>query len=429
MDRSDIPAGYHPQQPASLRTYLGGIDCIRSRLGGRPDDWRVEEVGDGNLNLVFKVWGPDGGVAVKQALPYLRLVGEGWPLPLNRSHFEQLALQEYARTAPGRVPEILHIDKTMALTVMELLEPHIIMRRGMIEGRVYPQFVDHISSFAARSHFFTSDLHLTADRKRALIGTFTGNFELCKITEDLVFTEPYFAAARNRWTTPQLDPYAARFQGDGDLKIAVSRLKLQFIDHAQALIHGDLHTGAIMVTESDTRVIDPEFACVGPIGFDLGALIANLLMNYLAQDGHEAAPGARDSYREWVLEAAESFWAEYRRKFLALWRAHGVGDGYPKAMFADSEGERRLEIERAAYLDRLFTDMLGFAGVKMIRRIFGLAHNIDFEWIKDPTPRARCEARALTLARDLILGETPIRTLGDVCEAARKLRRWTPPLG
>ena len=41
-----------------------------------PSDWRIREVGDGNLNLVFIVEGPAGGVVVKQALPYVRLVGE-----------------------------------------------------------------------------------------------------------------------------------------------------------------------------------------------------------------------------------------------------------------------------------------------------------------------------------------------------------------
>ena len=42
----------------------------------------------------------------------------------------------------------------------------------------------------------------------------------------------------------------------------------------EALIHGDLHTGSIMVTESETRVIDPEFAFYGPMGFDVGAVSA-----------------------------------------------------------------------------------------------------------------------------------------------------------
>ena len=40
-----------------------------------------------------------------------------------------------------------------------------------------------------------------------------------------------------------------------------------------------------MATEHDTRVIDPEFAFYGPIGFDVGALLANYLIAYLAQPG------------------------------------------------------------------------------------------------------------------------------------------------
>ena len=71
--------------------------------------------------------------------------------------------------------------------------------------------------------------------------------------------------------------------------------KYQFMTSMQALVHGDLHTGSIMLTPTDTRVIDPEFALVGPIGFDVGAVIGNLFLAYFAQEGHEAAPHARDA--------------------------------------------------------------------------------------------------------------------------------------
>ena len=77
-------AGYAPQKPETLAAYLSGIEAVRRILGGAPEDWSIAEVGDGNLNLVFIVKGPAGGVAVKQALPYVRLVGESWPLPLSR---------------------------------------------------------------------------------------------------------------------------------------------------------------------------------------------------------------------------------------------------------------------------------------------------------------------------------------------------------
>lgn len=66
-----------------------------------------------------------------------------------------------------------------------------------------------------------------------MIAAFAGNTALCKITEDLIFTDPYRVAELNRWTSPQLDPYAERWRADGDLKIAVSRLKLKFLSSAR----------------------------------------------------------------------------------------------------------------------------------------------------------------------------------------------------
>ena len=55
---------------------------------------------------------------------------------------------------------------------------------------------------------------------------------------------------------------------------------------------------------------------------------------------------------------------------------------------------------------------------QMIRRILGLAHNIDFEWIKDPELRATCEARALRLARDLMVNTERYRNIAAVTDAA-----------
>ena len=415
--------GYAPQKPDTLAAYLSHIETLRTKLGGDPAGWTIAEVGDGNLNLVFIVRGPKGGVAVKQALPYVRLVGESWPLPLSRAHYEHMALSEQSRLTGRLVPQILHYDETQALIVMELLEPHIIMRRGMIAGTIYPKFADDISTFMARTLYFTSDLALTADKKKAMIAAFAGNTALCKITEDLIFTDPYRVAELNRWTSPQLDAYAARWREDGDLKVAVSRLKLKFLSSAEAMLHGDLHTGSVMLTPEDTRIIDPEFAFMGPMGFDIGAVVANFLLNYFSQDGHEKTPGDRESYRDWVLATVEAIWTAFREKFLALWRENPTGDAYPKSLFEGPEGEKRLEAERQAFMDRLWADTVGFAAAKMIRRILGLAHNIDLEWIEDKDRRATCEARALNLARDMMVNTGNYPSIRAVTDAARRVRQ------
>ena len=136
---------YRILRDADLRDYLAHLPAVASQLGGSPTDWSISEVGDGNLNLVFIVRGTRSGIAVKQALPYVRLVGESWPLPLSRSHYEYRALVHQARLAPGMVPAVLHHNEALAIVVMELLEPHVIMRKGLISGTRYPRFVDDVT--------------------------------------------------------------------------------------------------------------------------------------------------------------------------------------------------------------------------------------------------------------------------------------------
>ena len=262
---------YRRLSESDCANYLAGFAALRASLGGDRPDWSVREVGDGNLNLVFIVKGSKGGVAVKQALPFVRLVGESWPLPLSRAHYEHLALVRQAELAPGLVPAVLHHDTPMALIVMELLEPHIILRRGLIAGTRYPRLAERLATFQARTLFLHERPCARGSREEETDRRLRRQPCLCKITEDLIFTDPYRVAEQNRWTEPYLDSVAAEFRADLDLHVAISRLKLKFLAAAEAMIHGDLHTGSFMVTEEDTRAIDPEFAFYGPMGFDIGA--------------------------------------------------------------------------------------------------------------------------------------------------------------
>jgi hypothetical protein len=141
------------------------------------------------------------------------------------------------------------------------------MRKGLIRGIEYPRFAADIAEFLAATLFNTSVLAGTAAEHKRRLELFARNIELCRITEDLVFTDPYRVAPLNRWTSPQLDADKRAFETDAALKVAAQARKYQFLTAGQALIHGDLHTGSIMLTPDDTRVIDPEFAFVGPDQF------------------------------------------------------------------------------------------------------------------------------------------------------------------
>jgi 5-methylthioribose kinase len=166
------------------------------------------------LNLIFIVKGAAGGVVVKQALPYLRVVGEAWALPLKRAFFENEALAEQAKLVPELLPKGYHYDSARAAIVMEYLSPHIILRKGFIQGIAYPRLAGDVAEFMAQTLFKTSDLFLDAATKKRRMALFCENIDLCKITEDLVFTDPYRLAKLNRWTTPQLDDIASAFRQD-----------------------------------------------------------------------------------------------------------------------------------------------------------------------------------------------------------------------
>jgi 5-methylthioribose kinase len=422
----DTPEGYARLDVANLPEYLGGLPAIGARLGGEPRAWDVREVGDGNLNLVFLVDGPAGALCVKQSLPHIRAI-ESWRLTVERTSFENAYFAAVAPLVGGKIPAIYHYDARRYCIVMEALRPHIILRAGLIAGVTYPRVARDIADYIARATFFTSDLGAPLETKMTGMARFARNHGLVRITSDLVFTDPYRSNARNRWTTPQLDAAAAQIRTDAALKIAAARRGLQFLTQAQALIHGDLHTGSIMVTPGDTRVIDPEFAFYGPIGMDLGAFVGNLLMSYFSQPGHAAAGSPRAEYAEWVLAQIPMFWHHFAARFLELWETAPGGDAYAQSMFADERGRAALRTERQAFIDRLFGDMLGFAGAKMIRRIFGFAHNIDFEQIVDPDRRAPCELATLDLARVLLVSPERIGTIDALLDAARQAGRRADP--
>jgi 5-methylthioribose kinase len=415
------PSTYRILDADAIPGFIASLSDIRALLGGRPESWQVHEVGDGNLNLVFIVQSPEGSVCVKQALPYVRVAGTSWPMTLERAFFEASYYSAVAPYVGELIPRIYHYDSRLFCTVMECLSPHIILRQGLIAGRRYPIVGRDIGEYIARAGFYTSDLARPFEHKMDGMALFARNKELVRITVDLVFCDPYRCSERNRHTTPHLDSIVADLRGDPRLKAAAARFGQKFLNDVQALVHGDLHSGSVMVTEGDTRVIDPEFAFYGPIGFDLGAFLGNLLLSWYSQPGHATAQDNRLSYQHWILEQAGTFWESFRRRFMALWAESSVGDAFPVSLFDGLEGAQTLELERNAFVNALFADMLGFAACKMIRRIVGFAHVGDFERIEDAGMRARCEASALTMARMLLTQPAEFRSIQDVIDAVPRM--------
>lgn len=375
----------------------------------------IDEVGDGNLNLVFKVNAaadPDRTVILKQALPYLRLVGDSWPLPTDRARIEAEVLGIEARLAPQHVPKLYFFDPDMYVTAMQNLNRHVIMRKGLIEGIKYPLFAEHIGLFLARTLGYTSDLVLDYKTKKEEVARFM-NPELCKITEDLVFTEPYRYTERNPYHK-EIEPQVLALQADDALRTEVAEMKEKFMTQAQALIHGDLHTGSLMVNQTETYAIDPEFAFYGPMAFDIGAVIANLFLSYASHEVRTTDANLRADFRKYLTDSVIQLWHVFEREFQPIWQQ------------VDPINMPKAYQER--YMLRLLQDSAGFAACKMMRRVIGLAGVADIRGIENVDDRSVAASLALNIAQALIMQRreiTRIEEFVEIVHASRPTYPWT----
>ena len=407
---------YEPLTVETLGNRLGAVDDICKIVGDEKSKWKIDEVGDGNLNLVYTVSSDSGNIIVKQALPYVRLVGDSWPLPLSRSFYEHEVLVRQAKRDPGSVPEIIYFNKVQAIIAMEMLLPHVILRKKLIAGEYVDGLAQRLGKFCARTAFRGSDLSLKTADKKSDTAMFQGNLALMGITESLVFTEPYFAAEMNHHTDG-LDPIVKILRSDVKMKVEAQKMLMKFTANTETLCHGDLHSGSVMCTDDETKVIDPEFGFYGPMGFDLGMLTSNYLMAYFSQPAHRES-NTLSKYQNWILEVIEETHEAFQNEFKKLWNSERTGILFPKSMFEDQGDSSEFALNEM--LEHIWEDVVAISGIEMHRRVLSLAHNADFEEISDTKKRSQLEARNLMMGRELILNNKTIKNVSELTNMARK---------
>jgi len=298
------------------------------------------------------------------------------------------------------------------------LRRHQVLRKPMVKRVKYEGLGRTVGEFLAATLFGTSDFGMEAKAKKALAARFV-NAELCEITEDLILTEPFEPRLlggkgnRNRFN-PLIAEELSALQSDPDIKPKVARLKYRFMACAQALLHGDLHTGSIMASEpdgqgnSDIRVIDPEFAFYGPMGFDVGLFVANLFLNAASQEKHASDAASRADYRQYLYIQANECWTAFETGFRE--RLRGTHDiSWASPTFQDG------------FIMEVLRDTTGYMGCEMIRRTVGFAHVLDLESIQDEANRAEAERLALRLGSELIRQHGRISSFAELMALVERI--------
>lgn len=346
---------------------------------------RIEEIGDGNLNTVYRVSDvahPERSLVLKHAPPYIKILGPDYPLSTERLTYESRALEIYNQLVSGTVPAQYDFDDEVSVIVMEDLRDASVLRDDLIAGKVDPAIPEQVGRFMGIVHSQTYVDNVPKATARHYKQQFA-NTIMQSITADYVFTFPFTEHETNFWT-PGLEPDVRQVKIDTDFLQQTAHLKHIFLTAQQGVTHGDLHTGSVLVQDDTAKVIDAEFAFYGPVGFDVGLYWANYFLSYFSHQGNLSVQSALNTA---VAQAWDTYTAEFT--------------------MADAELKSQV-------LRNIFQDAVGFAGLEMLRRLIGAAHVKDIEGIVDLSRKLSIESAALQFGITLVKQHQALRDLTAV---------------
>jgi 5-methylthioribose kinase len=215
-----------------------------------------------------------------------------------------------------------------------------------------------------------------------------------------IFEETFF---HKKAINPLVEDEVAQLLADEALQREVLLLRNRYNTCPQTIIHNDFHTSNICVGETAVKIFDAESATFGPIGFDLGRLIGNLVLNYASWEGIDAISAAeKDDFRDFILASITEIYQQFTQTFSTLWLAEARPE------------YRRVESFLDVYLCQVLQDLVGFAGCVCLARIYDDAECYEYQKFRTLEQKADAQRLAMHLTKALIMKRTKIETIHDL---------------
>ena len=375
------------------------------------EDIKVSEIGDGNINYVFRAEDIKSkkSVVIKQADKLLR--SSGRPLDVDRNRIEAEVLKFYGEVASDYVPKIYHYDEVMCALTMEDISEYENLRYGLMKKKIYKNFAEDITTFMVNTLISTMDIVMNPWKKKEDVKKYI-NVELCDITEKLVFTDPYTNHFGTNIVLDESKEFVKKeIYDDEELVFEAGKLKYKFMNNPQSLLHGDLHSGSIFVTESKTKVIDPEFAFYGPIGYDLGNVVGNLFFSYIHSDIVMSDEVEKRAYLSYLETTIAEIIDKFTEKFI---RAYDEKVIDPMA---------KNPLYKKWMIASILEDAAGMAGTEVIRRTIGDSKVKEIESIESIEARVYMDKFLILLGKSLIKDRYKIKTGKDYVALIDKIKK------
>ncbi len=233
-----------------------------------------EQLTQGNMNLCLRITTPKQKLVIKQ--------GRAWvekyphiPAPVGRTTTEALFYQSLSDVAllAASMPQFIGVDHELQ-----------VMATAFIENSMDGNFVYSQESGANFFKKWSTDL---LEFLRHLSNLPTGNFkhqfdniELKRLNAFHMYDYPFQKAQIDK-ATQDFNLDLTWMMTDKSLQQR-KKLSEDYLSPGRFLIHGDFYPGSFLIQKTENRekifVFDPEFCTIGRREFDVGVLMAHMIL-------------------------------------------------------------------------------------------------------------------------------------------------------
>lgn len=251
------------------------LDYLRGQGWIGPGPARVEPLGWGVSNAVFRVETADGLFVLKQARPQLR-TRDPWFSDLDRVYREQEVMEVlHPLLPPLTVPKVLHVDRAnYVFTMSHAPLPATVWKEQLLAGAVD-------LAIGERAGVVLGRMHETTARNLTLIERFRDHTVFVQLR-----VNPFYRRIQER------RPEVAQ---------AVAPLIDRMLTVKEALCHGDYSPKNILTHDRGFTLVDYETAHLGDPTMDLGFFLSHLLLKAVK----------RHVERQRFFELTRVFWRGY----------------------------------------------------------------------------------------------------------------------
>ena len=373
----------------------------------------AHEEGDGYVNHLYRIWDRQGKtVIIKQAKPYFSRFGQeaAIPVPVIRNRLEIDTYKIKSAIIPEYLIPILHTDTANHLFVQQYCTLPI-LRMQLCQGISFPALPQMLGNCIGKNAFYTSEFFLEQSMHK-LLGAHFSNPGMCQIMEDLLFDiESSFGDPdeNSRFLATHYN-FVPTLKQDTKLIVEIMTLRDIYSKRPECLVHGDLHTSNIMISQNTLKIFDLEYTHMGAISSDIGYLCGNMLYPYIVWlFRHDKAKQEKDSFRKEILLYIEQTIEIFIETFKQCW-------------YKDAKPYFK---KTPQYIDTLFANLIaevsGFMGTQLLMTTASRPGVFDFSTIDSEQNREKARLLSVLLGSSLIKYRTSFQTINQVLDTIRNV--------